>query len=153
MTRCIVAGTDGSPTARHAVMQAAEMARALGARLHLVNAYNPVGPEASRRVDAAEAAMFGFRDPAQLDDIDPRKDATALVADLATELEGRGADITTEVRPGPAADVLIRTAEEEQADLIVVGSRGMSGARRLLGSVPNTVSHHAPCDVLIVKTS
>ena len=44
-------------------------------------------------------------------------------------------------------------AVEEGADLIVVGSKGMQGARRVLGSVPNKISHHAPCDVLIVNTT
>lgn len=55
---------------------------------------------------------------------------------------------------GEAADTLINAAETEGADLIVVGNRGMSGATRfLLGSVPNKVSHHAPCDLMIVKTT
>ena len=55
---------------------------------------------------------------------------------------------------GEAADALIGVAEETGADLIVVGNRGMSGARRfVLGSVPNTVSHHCPCILLIVDTT
>ena len=47
-----------------------------------------------------------------------------------------------------------RMAEERGADLIVVGNKGMTGARRfLLGSVPNKISHHAPCSVLIIRTT
>ena len=55
---------------------------------------------------------------------------------------------------GDAADAILDVAEEQAADLIVVGNKGMTGAKRfLLGSVPNKVSHHAPCSVLIVRTT
>jgi nucleotide-binding universal stress UspA family protein len=60
--------------------------------------------------------------------------------------------IETHARFGSPAEVLCDMASHLQADLIVVGNRGMKGGRRLLGSVPNTVSHHAPCSVLIVDT-
>ena len=69
--------------------------------------------------------------------------------------EARSGRIDFEVHApkGDAADSLIAAAKEHDADLIVLGSRGMRGARRVLGSVPNKVSHHAPCDVLIVQTA
>jgi nucleotide-binding universal stress UspA family protein len=55
---------------------------------------------------------------------------------------------------GEPAEALITVAEERGGDLIVVGSRGMSSPSRfLLGNVPNKVSHHAPCDVIIVHTT
>jgi nucleotide-binding universal stress UspA family protein len=55
--------------------------------------------------------------------------------------------------PGDAADALLDVAEQVGADLLVVGNRGMTGARRfVLGSVPNEVSHHSPCSLLIVDT-
>lgn len=64
-----------------------------------------------------------------------------------------GAAETVSVEGDPA-DMILEVAEREQVDLIVVGNRGMTGARRfLLGSVPNRVSHHAPCDVFIAKTT
>jgi nucleotide-binding universal stress UspA family protein len=71
------------------------------------------------------------------------------------QAEARSGSIDYEVHApkGDAADSLIAAAKEHDADLIVLGSRGMRGARRVLGSVPNKVSHHAPCDVLIVQTS
>ena len=63
-------------------------------------------------------------------------------------------DVETFARQGDAADAILDVAEEQRADLIVVGNRGMTGAKRfLLGSVPNKVSHHAPCSVLIVRTT
>ena len=71
--------------------------------------------------------------------------------ELQAQANEYGAEAVTAT--GPPAEVLIAQAEELKADLIVVGSVGMSGAKRfLLGSVPNKVSHHAPTDVLIVKT-
>jgi nucleotide-binding universal stress UspA family protein len=55
---------------------------------------------------------------------------------------------------GDAADQILEVAEREGADLIVVGNKGMTGAKRfLLGSVPNQVSHNSPCDVFIIKTT
>ena len=51
-----------------------------------------------------------------------------------------------------AASAILGIAESEDADLIVVGNRGMTGARRVLGSVPNSVAHGARCAVLIVPT-
>jgi nucleotide-binding universal stress UspA family protein len=62
--------------------------------------------------------------------------------------------VETFAREGDPADAILDVAEEREADLIVIGHKGMTGARRfLLGSVPNKVSHHAPCSVLIVRTS
>jgi len=57
-------------------------------------------------------------------------------------------------RQGDAADAILDVAEEQRVELIIVGNKGMTGATRfLLGSVPNKVSHHAPCSVLIVRTT
>jgi nucleotide-binding universal stress UspA family protein len=144
----IVVGTDGSPTALHAVTEAAELARATGARLNIVCAYEPV-PESRLREEAREAP----------DDvrwmINPHEDADVALreaADRATEFGVT--DIDQHARQGEPAGVLLDVAEEIGADLIVVGNKGMTGARRfLLGSVPNQVSHHAPCSVLIVRTT
>ena len=75
----------------------------------------------------------------------------------ARQRGGHGAGVSqveTFARQGDAADAILDVAEEQRADLIVVGNRGMTGAKRfLLGSVPNKVSHHAPCSVLIVRTT
>lgn len=54
---------------------------------------------------------------------------------------------------GSAAQALCDLAESVDADLLLVGNRGMHGGRRFLGSVPNTISHHAPCSVLIYETT
>jgi nucleotide-binding universal stress UspA family protein len=63
-------------------------------------------------------------------------------------------EVETFARQGDAADAILDVAEEQGANLIVIGNKGMTGAKRfLLGSVPNRVSHHAPCSVLIVRTT
>ena len=74
--------------------------------------------------------------------------------EAATAAEAAGLQVRTFARQGDPADAILDVAEEQHADLIVVGNKGMTGAKRfLLGSVPNRVSHHAPCSVLIIRTS
>ena len=62
--------------------------------------------------------------------------------------------MATHVREGQPAEVIIDVANQEQADLIVVGSRGLTGIQRyLMGSVSSKVSEHAPCSVMVVRTT
>ena len=143
----IVVGTDGSPTAGEAVRQATELARSLGAKVYLVSAYEPV-PEGRLRDERQQVP----------DDlqwmVNPREDVEETLKEGATSLEAQGVDVETLAREGDPADAILDVAEEKNADLIVVGNKGMTGAKRfLLGSVPNKVSHHAPCSVLIIRTA
>ena len=88
--------------------------------------------------------------------INPREDVLALLdAARAEAARARASrEVETFARQGDAADAILDVAEEQRSDLIVVGNKGMTGAKRfLLGSVPNKVSHHAPCSVLIVRTT
>jgi nucleotide-binding universal stress UspA family protein len=143
----IVVGTDGSDTAREAVRQAAELARRVGAQLEIVCAYEPV-PDARLRDDARQA-------PRDLQwAMNPREDVDATLAEAADAAHAAGVEARIYARQGDPADAILDVAEERGADLVVVGNKGMTGARRfLLGSVPNRVSHHAPCSVLIIRTS
>jgi nucleotide-binding universal stress UspA family protein len=143
----IVVGTDGSDTAREAVRQAVELAARVGARVQIVSAYEPV-PGARLREEAQQA-------PPDLQwMVNPREDVDATLRDAADVARAGGVDAATYARQGDPADAILDVAEEQGADLIVVGNKGMTGARRfLLGSVPNRVSHHAPCSVLIIRTS
>lgn len=76
------------------------------------------------------------------------------VSDASDRFEGTGVEIDTVVDTGDPADVILETAEDGDYDLIIVGNRGMTGAKRfLLGSVPSKISHHSPCDTLIVHTT
>jgi len=140
----ILVGTDGSQTAGTAVETAANLARQLGAELHILSAY--------RSAAAGGAAAIGplgvfpdLTDGSLLE-------ACQEIVDTATASCGHDVTTRSHVVPGSAADAIVGTAEAVGADLIVVGSKGMQGARRVLGSVPNSVAHHAGCDVLIVKT-
>lgn len=119
----ILVGTDGSSTAAKAVERSVQLAKATGATLTLLHVGN--GPEAQQVVDA-EAAKHA----------------------------DSGVSILPQVRSGDPASVLVEAAQNEGYDLLVVGNKGMTGAARFfLGSVPNKVSHHARCSLLIVRTT
>ena len=147
MFQSIVVGTDGSQTAGEAVREAIELAKELGATIELVSAYEPVSNQHLRE----EARQV----PADLQwMVNPREDVDATLRDAAEHAEGAGVNVNTYAREGDPADAILDVAEERGADLIVVGNKGMTGAKRfLLGSVPNKVSHHAPCSVLIIRTT
>jgi nucleotide-binding universal stress UspA family protein len=147
MFSAIVVGTDGSETAGKAVARATELAAEFGARLLIVSAFEPVS-DSRLRDEAAKV-------PADLQwMINPREDVDATLDRAAEAAVERGLDVETFARQGDPADAILDVAEEQRADLIVVGNKGMTGAKRfLLGSVPNKVSHHAPCSVLIIRTT
>jgi nucleotide-binding universal stress UspA family protein len=147
MFKSIIVGTDGSDTATQAVSQAIELAGSIGARLELVSAYEPVPAQRLRteRRDAPEDLQWA---------INPREDVEATLEAAAALAREAGVEVKTYSRQGDPADAILDVAEEQEADLIIVGNKGMTGAKRfLLGSVPNKVSHHAPCSVMIIRTS
>ena len=145
--RNVVVGTDGSETAAKAVRVAAGLASASGARLTVVTAFTPHEAVTARaREEAPEEIQWRITDAAAADE------TAAGACQVAKEAGVK--DVRARAERGDPADALIDVAEDTGGDLIVVGSRGMTGAARfLLGSVPNKVSHHAPCDVLIVATT
>jgi nucleotide-binding universal stress UspA family protein len=143
----MVVGTDGSGTASEAVRQATELAMQLSAKVHLVSAYEPV-PEGRLREERDQVP----------DDlqwmVNPREDVNETLTQAAQVLQAKGIEVEIHAREGDPADAILDVAEETNADLIVVGNKGMTGAKRfLLGSVPNKVSHHAPCSVMIIRTT
>src|SRR5215208_3721249 len=143
----IVVGTDGSETATEAVKQATELAKAMSASLHIVSAYEPV-PRDRLREESAEVPG----DVAH--SVGPREDVNQVLEGAAKTAKSAGVETQTHPREGEPADALLDVAEEVKADVIVVGNKGMTGAKRfLLGSVPNKVSHHSPCGVWIVRTT
>jgi len=133
----ILVGTDGSESATRAVTRATDLARLDGAELIVVHAH----PDPN----------VGY---ALADEASPEIDrARSIVRDVENK-HAADVNVRTIVREGEAAGVILDVAEEEKVDLVVVGNKGMSGTRRFLqGSVPNRVSHHAECDVLIVHTT
>jgi nucleotide-binding universal stress UspA family protein len=143
----IVVGTDGSETAAEAVRQAVDLAKVTGAQLSIVSAYAPVS---ERRVKGEQSAA-----PADVQhEIGPREDVNLVLDAAAAQARKEGIEVQTHPVQADPADAILNTAEQVNADLIVVGNKGMTGARRyLMGSVPNNVSHHAPCSVIIVRTT
>ena len=142
----IVVGTDGSVTANLAVSLAVEIARQNDAVLHLVHAFRVPSGSVSLGHGGAAAAVDESAGEAISEEAGEK--LLAKAAELA-----EGLTVHTHVLSGAAAEVLVRVAEDAGADLVVVGSKGMHGARRLIGSVPNSVAHNAPCHVLIAKTA
>ncbi len=143
----IVVGTDGSDTAANAVRQATDIAKLTGAQLSIVSAFAPVS---KRRVNGEKLDA-----PADVQyEIGPREDVNLVLDAAAATARKEGVEVQTHPVEADPADAILNVAEETGADLIVVGNKGMTGARRyLLGSVPNNVSHHAPCSVMIVRTT
>jgi len=140
----IAVGTDGSETASKAVEFAIEMAERFGSQLVLASSYTPV-PEDRLRKEQADA-------PNEIQwSINPMEDVETNLRDAEQRALERGVKTVATARQGDPADVLCEIAAEHDADVLVVGSKGMH--RRVLGSVPNTVSHKAPCSVMIVKTT
>jgi nucleotide-binding universal stress UspA family protein len=146
MFSSIVVGTDGSPTARRAVEVACSLAELSGATLHLVSAFRPA--------PVLAGAAVGFMDSVVVEaERDLRRFTEAMLSDLSGTIGGRGVRVETHAVAGEASDALLEVAKACAAELIVVGSKGMAGARHFVGSVPNRVSHRARTSVLIVKTT
>jgi nucleotide-binding universal stress UspA family protein len=144
MIGTIAVGTDGSDTAAKAVDFALDLAEKFGSHVVIASSYKPVS-ESRVRSEQAEA-------PADIQwSINPMQDVTATLREVEEKAKQRGLEATSEAREGDPADVLCDIAEQHNADLLIVGNRGMQ--RRVLGSVPNSVSHKAPCSVVIVKTT
>jgi nucleotide-binding universal stress UspA family protein len=138
MLATVAVGTDGSATASKAVETAAEIAERFGAKLVLLSAFTGTSPPA----DGADEHDWAFNNDARVRE---------LLSRTEHEMRGRKIDCSTMLDEGDPADVLVRLAEECDADLLVIGNRGMQ--RRILGSVPNSVTHKANCSVYVVKTT
>jgi nucleotide-binding universal stress UspA family protein len=135
----IVVGTNGSETAAKAVAHAADLAEAYRATLHLVSSM----PAKTIATGAATGPLV----------IDCRDEVDAILEQAAKAVQRDGLTVRTHAMQIDPAQAVVDVAERCEADLVVVGNKGMKGAKRfLLGSVPNSVAHAAPCAVLIVKT-
>jgi len=143
--RNVVVGTDGSATAELAVRHAAHLAKAFGARLTIVTAYAPQPPAPSDISDVPADLLWRITDASSADE--RAESAQKIAKELGVK------DVRRRTASGDPAAAIIEIAEDTGGDLIVVGSKGMSSPSRfVLGSVPNKVSHHTPCDVMIVHT-
>ena len=143
----VVVGTDGSETAEHAVRHAAGLAKLFGARVTVVTGFTPHPEQEARRQSQAPADVRWMISDAATADERARR-GRAIAHQVGAD------DVIIRVDSGDPAAVLLDAAQDMSADVIVVGSKGMTSAKRfVLGNVPNKVSHHASCDVVIVHTA
>jgi nucleotide-binding universal stress UspA family protein len=144
MIGTVAVGTDGSDTAAKAVEFALDLASRYEAKIVFLSAYKAVPEERLKREarDAPEDVQW---------QINPAEDVEPALRDAEDDARERGLDTASEAREGDAAKVLVELASKHSADVLVIGNKGMQ--RKVLGSVPNTVSHKADCSVLIVKTT
>ena len=144
--KAIVVGTDGSSTAQRAVRDASRLAAAFGSRLVIVTAFSRHHHDERERGETVpEDLRWAITDRHQAEE------KAKAGRHIAHEEGAR--DVVIVADEGDPAEKIIEAAEDHNADLIVVGSKGLTSASRfLLGSVANTVSHHAPCDILIAHT-
>ena len=138
MFQKVVVGADASDTAAEAVRQAIELVKLSGGELHIVSAYRPQHLSTAGQEEQSLATG----------DL-----AESVLADHVSRARAAGVTAQRHARAGAAAEAICDLAEEIGADLIIVGNKGMTGVRRVLGSVPNSVAHHAPCSVLIAQTT
>ena len=143
MVSTVAVGTDGSDRAEKAVAFAIDLAGRYQARLVAISSYHPVSETRVRKEqeDAPQDIQWS---------INPMEDVDAILASVESRGHEAGLEVTTVSSQGDPADVLVNNAEEQGADVLVVGNRGMN--RRILGSVPNRVTHKARCTVVVVKT-
>jgi nucleotide-binding universal stress UspA family protein len=138
LLRTIAVGTDGSETASRAVEAALDLAERCGARLVVGSCYAPAAEKEVRSEGTQRST-------------NPPEDVEAILRAVERRASERGLETRGDARTGRPAEVLCQIAADHDADVLVVGSKGMR--RHMLGSVPNTVSHQAPCSVMVVKTT
>lgn len=142
--RTIVVGTDGSATADHAVDSAIELALADACRLVIVTAFERVDHDAHDELPGDIRWIVNDANEAESHARACRERAHAAGVH----------DVVVQAVEGSPAERLLETVEDFGADLVVVGSVGLTNsARLLLGSVASTVLHHATSDVLVARTT
>lgn len=144
MLGTIAVGTDGSDTADIAVDAAIDLAESNRAKLVIVSVPRalPADEVHHAQVDAPDDVQWA---------VNPSSAVELVLQAAAERAREHGVDVTTLAAKGNPADALCQCASDHNADVIVVGNKGIH--RRVLGSVPNRVAHHAPCSVMIVKTT
>jgi nucleotide-binding universal stress UspA family protein len=136
----IVVGTDGSPGAEAAIKKVIELVNGPGTTVHLVCAY------------PGRSALERLGMTAKTDPVDLRGVASDVVAREAHRFDGTGMNVERHVGEGDPAHLILDVAEEENADLIVIGAGGSPGHRRaMMGSVASKLAHHAQTSLLIVR--
>jgi len=140
----VAVGTDGSATADRAVEAALDLAKQYEAKIVFISSYKPIDDVQLRKEQRDAPPQHHWR-------INPTEEVDAVLREAEERAAREGLAWASEAMEGDPADVLVALAEKHEADVLVVGNQGMQ--RRVLGSVPNSVSHKARCSVFIVKTN
>jgi nucleotide-binding universal stress UspA family protein len=141
MPKTIVVGTDGSDTAERAIDEAIGIAQRDQAALHVVAAFPDPAIIRERITSGSTAASVNLSQVAD-----------SVLNRAAMHAEEKGVHAETHSREADPAEAILDVADEVNADLIVVGSRGLSGLRKyLLGSVSTKVASAAHCNVMIIR--
>jgi nucleotide-binding universal stress UspA family protein len=147
--RTVVVGTDGSESSLLAVARAGALAGAAGATLVIACAYLPTEQDDRELAQAQDVLR---EDAYQVVGSHPAEDTVRTAAERAKKA-GAG-EVRTVVVMGSPVETLLDVVEREDADLLVVGNRGLNGIKgRLLGSVPADATRRSQVDVLIVHTT
>jgi len=135
----ILVAVDGSDCSERAFEKGLELAGLTGATLLALAVEGPL---------PAYAATVG-----EVDEVKREKDAffERLLAAVRARADEAGVPVEVELRPGHAAELIVRHARERGADLVVLGQRGHLLRDRMLGSTADRVAHHAECPVMIVR--
>lgn len=136
----IIVGVDGNEPSERAAKTAAELARATGAKLHIVCAY--------ARNEVAEV-----EDGGRTQRISVAEESAEIAAEVANRITHDPSRTTSSAAQGRPAEVLVAEAERLSADLIVVGNKRVQSLVRALGTVAGAVAAHAPCDVYVAHTN
>lgn len=144
MFKTIAVGTDGTETADKAVDVALDLAEHYGARVMIFSVYTPVSDKelAKRRAQLPEEVQWSIHATEHVD---------ATLAKALDRARARGLDSESVARRGDPASVICELAAEHDADLLVIGNKGMN--RRVFGSVPRSICQQAPCSVVVAKTT
>jgi nucleotide-binding universal stress UspA family protein len=147
--RTVVVGTDGSESSLRAVARAGALAGACGATLVIACAYLPTEGEDRETARAQDV----LRDEAyQIVGSHPAEDTVRTASERASSAGAK--DVRTVAVQGSPVEALLDVVRKEDADLLVVGNRGLAGIKgRLLGSVPADATRRSTCDVLVVHTT
>jgi nucleotide-binding universal stress UspA family protein len=144
MFKTIAVGTDGTETADKALGVALDIADRYGARLLILSVYTPVSRKelAREREESPEEVQWSIHEEERVD---------AILTRALHRARAIGLDSEAVARTGDPADVICELASEHNVDLLVIGNKGMN--RRVLGSVPRSICQHAPCSVVVAKTT
>jgi nucleotide-binding universal stress UspA family protein len=135
MFKRILLATDGSPVSERQVLYAEHLARVEAAEIIVLHAYTP--PARYESYDGYDQLLQRYQVVAQ-----------AVVDDVVKALHDYGIAATAELRVGPAAEAIVSAASEHAADLIIIGTRGSSNLREIVGGVSTQVLRFAHCPVL-----